>query len=85
MKQTDEYVRGLRYKLRMCGVLDEGIVYISGDNQSMLVNYSMPKSTIKKTSLSITYHFIHEGCKKDESRTSSYVRACNGLDNEASC
>jgi hypothetical protein len=38
MKQCCEYLRGLRYKLRMMGIPCEGPVYIQGDNQSVLAN-----------------------------------------------
>ena len=33
MKQCCEYLRGLRYKLRMMGIPCEGPAYILGDNQ----------------------------------------------------
>ena len=36
MKQCCEYVRGLRYKLRMMGILVDLPSYIFGDNQSVL-------------------------------------------------
>ena len=35
MKQCCEYIHGLRYKLRMMGILVEGPAYIHGDNQSV--------------------------------------------------
>jgi len=38
MKQACEYVRGLRYKLRMFGIPVEGPAFISGDNKSTLTN-----------------------------------------------
>jgi len=46
--------------------------YIYGDNQSVLANTSRPESTLKKKSNSICYHFVREGCARDEWRT-SYV------------
>ena len=78
MKQCCEYLRGLRYKLRMMGIPVEGPAYIFGDNQSVLANSTNPDSTLKK-SQSITYHFICEGVARGEWRT-SYV---NTNDNEA--
>ena len=48
MKQCCEYLRGLRYKLRMMGIPCEGPAYISGDNQSVLANTTIPNSTLKK-------------------------------------
>ena len=79
MKQCCEYLRGLRYKLRMMGIPCEGPVYVSGDNQSVLANTTIPDSTLKKKSQSICYHFVREGAARDEWRT-SYV---NTHDNEA--
>jgi hypothetical protein len=79
MKQCCEYLRGLRYKLRMMGIPVNGPCYISGDNQSVLANTTNPGSTLKKKSQSIAYHFVREGVAKDEWRT-SYV---NTHDNEA--
>jgi hypothetical protein len=72
MKQCCEYLRGLRYKLRMMGIPVEGPCYIKGDNQSVLANTTEPGSILKKKSQSIAYHFVREGVARDEWRT-SYV------------
>ena len=58
MKQCCEYVRGLRYKLWMMGISCEDPTFIYGDNQSVLANTTIPDSTLKKKSQSITYHFV---------------------------
>ncbi len=79
MKQCCEYLRGLRYKLRMFGIPVDGPAYIYGDNQSVLANTTIPESTLKKKSQSISYHFVREGCARGEWRT-SYV---NTHDNES--
>ena len=79
MKQCCEYIRGLRYRLRMMGIPCEGPTYIYGDNQSVLANTSIPDSTLKKKSQSIAYHFVREGAARDEWRT-TYV---NTHENEA--
>ena len=79
MKQCTEYLRGLRYKLRMLGIPCDGPSYVFGDNQSVLANTSIPDSTLKKKSQSIAYHFVREGCARDEWRT-AYV---NTHDNPA--
>ena len=60
MKQCFEYLRGLRYKLRMMGIPVNGCCFIYGDNKSVLANTSIPDSTLKKKSQSIAYHFIRE-------------------------
>ena len=79
MKQCCEYIRGLRYKLRMMGISVEGPTYIYGDNQSVLANTTIPDSTLKNKSQSIAYHYVREGVARDEWRT-SYV---NTHENEA--
>ena len=79
MKQCCEYLRGLRYKLRMMGILCDQPSHIYGDNQSVLANMMMPDSTLKKMSQSIAYHFVCEGSACGEWRT-AYV---NTHDNEA--
>ena len=48
MKTCCEYIRGLRYKLRMMGIPCEFPAYIFGDNQSVLANTSKPFSMLKK-------------------------------------
>ena len=79
MKQCCEYIRGLRYKLRMMGIPCNGPALILGDNQSVLANTTIPDSTLKKKSQSIAYHFVREGVARSEWRT-AYV---NTHDNEA--
>ena len=66
MKQCCEYVRGLRYKLRMMGIAVDLPTYVFGDNQSVLANTSHPHSTLKKKSSSIAFHFVREGVAKRE-------------------
>jgi len=61
MKQCTKYIRGLRYKLRMMGIPCEGCSYVYGDNQYFLYNTSIPESTLKRRSQSITNHFVWEG------------------------
>ena len=68
MKQCCEYIRGLRYKLRMMGIPVDGPAFIFGDNKSVLVNSSQPDSVLKKKSNSIAYHFVREGSATDEWR-----------------
>ena len=53
MKHCCEYIRGLRYKLRMMGIPCQEPSFIYGDNQSVLYNTKLPESTLKKKSNSI--------------------------------
>ena len=66
MKQCTEYVRGLRFKLRMMGIPCMDPSFIFGDNKSVLNNVSMPDSVLKKKCHSIAYNFVREGVARRE-------------------
>ena len=78
LKTCCEYIRGLRYKLRMMGIPVNGHTYIYGDNKSVLSNASVPESVLKKKSVSIAYNYICEGSAADEWRI-AYVETTNNL------
>ena len=78
MKTCCEYLRGLRYKLRMMGIPCDYPSYILGDNQSVLVNATKPFSVLKKKSCSIAYHYVREGVAKNEWRA-AYVSTHDNL------
>ena len=73
MNQCTEFIRGLRYRMRMMGIPVLGPTYIYGDNQSVLYNTTIPESTIKKKSQSLCYHLVREGVARKEWKT-GYVR-----------
>ena len=60
MKNGIETTRGLKYKLRMMGVLLDGPTYAYGYNMSAIHNTQNPESTLKKKSNSICYHAFRE-------------------------
>ena len=78
MKTCCEYVRGLRYKLRMMGIPCDFPAYVFGDNKSVLVNSSKPFSVLKKKSSSIAYHYVREGTSRDEWRT-AYIKTDDNM------
>ena len=80
MKSCCEYLRGLRFKLRMMGIPVEGCSYIFGDNKSVLSNTQKPHSTLNKKSSSIAYHFVREAVAKDEWRTTYLNKNLNPSD-----
>ena len=53
MKQDIDALRGLRYKLRMMGILISGPSNIYGDNMSVVLNKSRPESVLRKKSNSV--------------------------------
>ena len=63
----------------MMGIPCEDPMFIYSDNQLVLANTTIPDSTLKKKSQSITYHFVREGTARDKWRT-TYV---NTHENEA--
>ena len=70
MKHATEYFRGLQYKLRAIGVPVAEFVYIYGDNKSVLVNYEILHSQLKKKkSNSVAFYHVREGSTLDEWRT----------------
>jgi len=66
MKTACEYVRGLRYKLRMMGIRVTNPSFIYGDNKSVLWNVTIPDSMLKKKCHGISYHFCREGAARGE-------------------
>ena len=56
-----EFAIEMRYKLRMLGVPIEGSCMLYGDNNSMILNTTVPSSMIKKKHNSIAYHRVREG------------------------
>ena len=78
MKHATKYVWGLQYKLQMMGIPVDEHAFVYGDNQSVLANTTNPGSTIKKKMHSIAYHFICEGCARDEWRT-AYINTSENI------
>ncbi len=50
----------LRYQLRMLGVGIEGPTIMYGTNQSVVINTTMPNSTLKKRHNALIYHRVRE-------------------------
>ena len=73
MRQCCEYLKGLRYKLRMMGIPVNNPCFIFGDNKSVLWNTTVPDSMLKKKTASVSYHFVREGVSSDEWRT-TYIK-----------
>jgi hypothetical protein len=55
-----ELLEGLRYKIRMFGVPLEGAANLFCDNQSVVLNATVPSSTLKKKHNAIAYHRVRE-------------------------
>ena len=59
MKQSVEMIKALKYKLRMFGIeiMDTKIF---GDNRAVILNSSVPESTLKKKHHSVNYNYVRE-------------------------
>jgi hypothetical protein len=55
-----EKVEGLRYKLRMMGLPMEGPANGFCDNESVVLNSTIPSSTLKKKHNAVNYHKCRE-------------------------
>ena len=55
----------LRYQLRMLGIKVVGPTVLFGDNQSMILNVTLPQSVLKKQSLANSYHCCREAVAMD--------------------
>jgi hypothetical protein len=62
LKIATELIQLLRYKLRMMGVALDGPANVFCDNNSVVINSSIPESTLKKKHVSICYHRTREAC-----------------------
>ena len=80
MKQACKYMQGLQYKLRIMGIQVDEPAYVFGDNQSVLANTENTGSTLKRKTLAIAYHFVREGCCRDEWRT-AYINTHENIAN----
>ncbi len=50
------------------GITVDEPAFVYGDNQSVLANTTNPSSTLNKKLNAIAYHFVWEGCARDEWR-----------------
>jgi hypothetical protein len=55
-----ELIEGLRYKLRMFGIPIDGPINAFVDNNSVMLNATIPISTLKKKHNSIAYHRVRK-------------------------
>jgi hypothetical protein len=60
MRIAIEMIEGLRYKLRMMGVVIEGPCNVFCDNNVVAINSSCPESVLKKKHAAINYHRTRE-------------------------
>ena len=60
MRVATEITEGLRYRLRMMGILIDGSASVFCDNMSVVMNTSCPESTLKKKHNAIAYHRVRE-------------------------
>jgi hypothetical protein len=62
MRIAVKMIKGLRYKLRMMGIPIDGPASVFYDNNSVVINASTPKSSLKKKHNAIAYQRVREAC-----------------------
>ena len=61
MKHAVEMIKALKYKLRMFGIgIMEDETKIFGDNNAVILNSSVPESTLKRKHHSVNYNYVRE-------------------------
>ena len=60
-KMATELVMEYRYLLRALGVEPDGPAMMLGDNNSVVLNCTMPTSVLKKKHNAVAYHRVREG------------------------
>ena len=83
-----ELILAVRYKLRMLGVPVVGPAIMLGDNQSMILNCTLPSSTLKKKHNAVAYHRVREAVaagivqlahvKSEHNFSDVFTKALNG-------
>jgi hypothetical protein len=61
-RTATEKLLDLRYTLRMLGAPLDGPGWMFGDNESVITNSTIPKSTLKKRHNALSYHRVREAC-----------------------
>jgi len=73
-----EFIRRIRYKLRMMGIPNSGPSNFFSDNMSVIQNTSKPESMLKQKCNSICYHAICEIVAMGET-SCGYIRSENNV------
>jgi hypothetical protein len=60
MRIAVDQIEAIRYKLRMFGIPLDGVANVFCDNQSVVINATIPVSTLKKKHNAIAYHRVRE-------------------------
>ena len=61
MRQAVDMIKALKYKLWMFGIgIMENETKIFGDNNTVIINTSVPESTLKKKHHSLNYNYVRE-------------------------
>jgi hypothetical protein len=60
MRQATDMIEGLCYQLRMFGVPIDGPANVLSDNQAVILNCTVPSSTLRHKHNAICYHRVCE-------------------------
>ena len=62
LRIATELIQSLHYKLQMMGVTLDGPANVFCNNNSVVINSTVPESKLKKRHVSICYHQAREAC-----------------------
>ncbi len=65
MRICVDMIEALRYKLRMFGIPVDGPANVFCDNNSVVINVTIPTSPLKKKHNAIAYHRVREAIAAD--------------------
>ena len=85
MRIAIEMIEGLRYKLRMMGILIDGPCNVFCDNNAVVINSRSPESMLKKKHAAINYHRTREAVASGTIRIAKEDTATNLADILTKC
>ena len=85
MRIAIEMIEGLRYKLRMMGILIDGPCNVFCDNNAVVINSRSPESMLKKKHAAINYHRTREAVAAGVIRIAKEDTATNLADILTKC
>ena len=80
MRIAVEGIIKFRYKLRMMGIVLQGPSQVLCDNQSVVLNMTLPSSTLKKKHNAIAYHRVREAVAAHVIKVNHIDGKCNIAD-----
>jgi hypothetical protein len=75
LRVATEFIKALRYKLRMMGIPLEGATSVLVDNETVVKNSTIPSSTLQKKHNAICYHYVRSSGSQNNKNCLYFFRA----------